>query len=304
MSASNPFNTGDLATLLCTGTQLDYVHARLPGPITADLNKRDAAAIPSGRSFVVRPHFLDPLPVPGEWFELEVRRAWRFGHSDHLSGNIFRHWLDLDALNLPLLGVQDEGTWAPEEWLDIHGFDATELAPEYAEVLAAGERREVELEQILPDPYTKLQVEEDGILESLAWRHAGESEQSEKLLSEMLRQDLRCIDAHAHLGNLQMEGYWGTPDPEQALRHYRVGVEIAERSLAPDGTDLTPRGWVDNRPYIRALDGLALASWALGDVSAAEKLFRKLIMRDPDDGSGARFNLRAVRDGVAYEDAE
>jgi len=304
MPSSNPFAPGDRATLLCTGSQLDYVHARQVGPGISALGKRDKAAIPTGRSFVVRPYFLGELPVPGEWFEVEVSRAWQFGSTNYLSGEITRHWLDLDAVNLPLLRLQYEGTWTPEDWLNVTGLEPEDLEPEYAEVLAAGERREVELEQVLPQPFTKLQAEEDGIMESLAWRHAGESEQAEKLLSEMLRQDLRCIDAHAHLGNLYMEGYWGRPNHERALRHYLVGVEIAERSLSPDGTDLTPRGLIDNRPYTRALHGLALAAWALGKLAEAEEYFSRLLLRDPDDGSGARFNLKAVRDGQAFDESE
>lgn len=304
MPSSNPFAPGDRATLLCAGSQLDYVHARQVGPGSSALGKRDKAAIPTGRSFVVRPYFLGKLPVPGEWFEVEVSRAWQFGSTNYLSGEITRHWLDLDAVNLPLLRLQYEGTWTPEDWLNVTGLEPEDLEPEYAEVLAAGERREVELEQVLPQPFTKLQAEEDGIMESLAWRHAGESEQAEKLLSEMLRQDLRCIDAHAHLGNLYMEGYWGRPNHERALRHYLVGVEIAERSLSPDGTDLTPRGLIDNRPYTRALHGLALAAWALGKLAEAEEYFSLLLLRDPDDGSGARFNLKAVRDGQAFDESE
>lgn len=103
-------------------------------------------------------------------------------------------------------------------------------------VLATEERRQVELAQVLPDPFSPLELEEDAILEAVEWRMMGDSQRSEKLLSELTRQDLRCIDAHAHLGNLFMEGYWGFPGEAHAQRHYRVGVEIAERTWS---TDLT-----------------------------------------------------------------
>lgn len=81
-------------------------------------------------------------------------------------------------------------------------------------------------------------------------------------------------------------------------------MDIAELSLSTDGLDATPRLGVDNRPYIRALFGLALAHWELEEFTTAEGLFRRLLLRDPDDGSDARFCLRAVRDGLRRDDFE
>ena len=43
---------------------------------------------------------------------------------------------------------------------------------------------------------------------------------------ELCRQDLRCLDAHAHLGNLVYQR-----QPEIAVKHYEVGVRIGELSL-------------------------------------------------------------------------
>jgi hypothetical protein len=37
----------------------------------------------------------------------------------------------------------------------------------------------------------------------------------------LLEMDLRCLDAHAHLGNLWFDG-----SAAEALRHYEVGVGI------------------------------------------------------------------------------
>lgn len=298
-----PFAPGDVATLLCVGVELDVLYARVPaataGADTAPLSPRDRAAVPRGRSLIVRTGISRDLPVPGEWFEVAVERAWRFGSTDYLKGTVGRWWLDLDALALEPLAIAHEGAWTLAAWLRTNGLEVEDLEPEYARVAANPVRREVEMEQVLPDPFTPLEYEEDGILEAVGWKESGEHAMCQKILSEMLRQDLRCIDAHAHLGNLFLDGFWGQANPARALRHYQIGVAIAERALAPDGRDLTPRGWIDNRPYLRALHGMGLAARELGDVARAERCFAKLLWRDPSDGAGARFLLHDVRAGRA-----
>lgn len=301
-----PFAPGDRATLLCVGHELDVLYARIPETVERPspehpLSARDASALPRGRSLIVRTGISRVLPIAGEWFEATIERAWRFGGSDHLKADVERVWLDLDAVGLPVLPLRHQHAWTLDGWLERHGLELDDLEPAYDEVTATPERREVEMAQVLPDPFTPLELEEDPILEAVAWREAGDARRCEKLLSEMLRRDLRCVDAHAHLGNLAMTGYLGRRGHDRAQRHYRVGVEIAERALAPDGQDVTPKGFIDNRPYLRALHGLGLARWALGAAEEAERLFAKLLWRDPADGAGARFLIQAVRDGIDYE---
>jgi hypothetical protein len=297
-----PFAAGDTATLICVGITIDLLHARLlePDVDPAGLSRRDAAAVPRGRTVVVRFGVSPDIPVPGELFDLQVEHAWRFGHTDYLRGTVLRCWLDLDRVGVPPLGLQHHREWTLAAWLESQGLDEFDLEPAYDAVVLSGTRREVEIEQVLPDPLSPLELEEDAIYESIALREMGDSIRCEKILSELTRQDLRCIDAHAHLGNLYFEGFWGSADLERARRHYQVGVAIAERTLDP--SDVTAKGWLDNRPYIRVLHGLGLAAWALGDTKEAERLFDKLLMRDPSDGTGARFLVQAVRDGVAYEE--
>jgi hypothetical protein len=67
---------------------------------------------------------------------------------------------------------------------------------------------------------------------------------------------------------------------------------------------VTPKGLIFNRPYLRARHGLGLATWALGDMAEAERLFLRLLWRDPSDGTGARFLVQEVRDGFAYGESD
>jgi hypothetical protein len=58
---------------------------------------------------------------------------------------------------------------------------------------------------------------------------AGDVEGARELLMDTLLRDLRCIDAHGHLGNLEFER-----SPKRAIVHYEIGIRIGELSLPPD----------------------------------------------------------------------
>jgi len=48
---------------------------------------------------------------------------------------------------------------------------------------------------------------------------------------DLCQSDLRCLDAHSHLGNFVFD-HW----PQNAIRHYEVGLRIGELSLGGDFT--------------------------------------------------------------------
>ena len=108
----------------------------------------------------------------------------------------------------------------------------------------------------------------------------------------MLGQDLRCLDAHAHLGNFEFE-HW----PKQALRHYMVGVAIGALTLGTDFDGVLPWGLIDNRPFLRCLHGVGLCLWRLGDLKEAAKTFTRMLWLNPSDNQGERFNLASVEAG-------
>jgi hypothetical protein len=78
------------------------------------------------------------------------------------------------------------------------------------------------------------------------------------ILMNLLAQDLRCLDAHAHLGNREFDYR-----PEKALRHYDTGRAIGDLTLGPTFRGALPWGLIDNRPYLRCLHGKGLALWRL-----------------------------------------
>ena len=63
----------------------------------------------------------------------------------------------------------------------------------------------------------------DPITRSNDLKDAGERAEAEKILMELCRVDLRCLDAHSHLGNFIFDHH-----PKDAIRHYEVGLRIGD----------------------------------------------------------------------------
>jgi tetratricopeptide (TPR) repeat protein len=145
------------------------------------------------------------------------------------------------------------------------------------------------MEQVLPradsdDP------ESDPITESNDLKDAGDVRGALKILMELCQADLRCLDAHAHLGNLAFDH-----DAERAIRHYEVGVRIGGLSLGEPFDGLLPWGFIDNRPVLRCLHGFGLCCWRLGRFEEAERVLQRMLWLNPSDNQGARFLIDAVR---------
>jgi hypothetical protein len=84
----------------------------------------------------------------------------------------------------------------------------------------------------------------------------------------MLEVDLRCLDAHAHLGNMLYQHF-----PKWALSHYEVGVRIGELSLGDGFDGVLGWGLIDNRPFLRCMHGYGLCLWRLERWEQAERAF-------------------------------
>jgi hypothetical protein len=115
--------------------------------------------------------------------------------------------------------------------------------------------------------------------------------------SAPLAADLRCLDAHAHLGNLAFDR-----DPDTAVRHYDMGVKIGELSLGKDFGGLLPWGFIENRPFLRCLHGYGLCMWRFGRLREAEKVFIRMLWLNPADNQGVRSELSDVKEGDAWHE--
>lgn len=232
--------------------------------------------------------------VPGMILTMLPNKRWVHGRTSYLSGPTVATRFDPDALGLTPLGLRDEGPWDPRDQLDAS--DPEEEIPSWFQaILARGTRTAYEMEQVIPgaDP----EAFDDPITASADLARSGNRAGARALLMDLLAADLRCLDAHAYLGNLVFDH-----DPAQALRHYEVGAAIGELTLGPDFDGVLPWGLVDNRPYLRCLHGAGIGAWRLGELTFARAIFGRLLWLNPDDQQGARFCLAALDAGKKWEE--
>ena len=232
--------------------------------------------------------------VPGEIVTINARKQWRYAGHPYISGDVNSHRLDVPALGLVPLRLEDEGPWDPDK--EYWGEEGEPIEEWARPIIARGPRPSFEMEQVLPgsDPDD---WDSDPILEAADLHSAGDLAGARKLLMEMLAADMRCLDAHAHLGNFVFDGR-----PGDAIRHYEVGVRIGELALGPDFDGVLPWGHINNRPFFRCLHGYGLCLWRMGRTDEAEQVFDRMLWLNPSDNQGIRFMLPQVRAGELWED--
>jgi tetratricopeptide (TPR) repeat protein len=231
--------------------------------------------------------------VPGEIMTVKPRKQWSYVGHPYLSGEIESTRLDVRALGLVPLRLEGMGTWNPTEH---YWGEENELIEEWAKpIIARGPRPELEMEQVLPgqdldDPFA------DPITESNDLKDAGDRGEALQILMELCQADLRCLDAHAHLGNFVFEHR-----PEDAIRHYEVGLRIGELSLGDGFEGVLLWGHIDNRPFLRCMHGYGLCLWRLGRYDEAGRIFERMLWLNPSDNQGVRFLVEKVRAGKAWK---
>ncbi|MDY6792641.1 MAG: tetratricopeptide repeat protein [Thermodesulfobacteriota bacterium] len=234
--------------------------------------------------------------VPGAIVKIMPRKQWRYRGHPYLSGDIQSTRIDLKALDLAPLGLAEMGMWDPKE--EYWGED-DESIEEWAEpIISHGPRPMFEMEQVLPgeapdDPFN------DPITRSNDLKDDGKRAEAIKILMELCQADLRCLDAHSHLGNFTFDH-----SPQVAIRHYEVGLRIGELSLGDEFAGVLTWGLIDNRPFLRCMHGYGLCLWRLGRFDEAEHIFQQMLWLNPSDNQGLRFLIDDVKRKTAWEDRE
>jgi tetratricopeptide (TPR) repeat protein len=231
--------------------------------------------------------------IPGEIATIQPRKQWTYGGNPYLSGDILETRLDISALGLTPLILEDRGPWNPEEqyWRE----EGEPLQEWEREIVAHGPRPAFEMQQVLPgwnsdDPFS------DPIGQSNDLRDAGKYQDALKILMELCESDLRCLDAHAHLGNIAFEH-----SAKAAIRHYEVGVRMGELSLGDRFDGVLEWLCLDNRPYLRCLHGYGLCLWRLHRIREAREVFNRMLWLNPSDNQGARFLIHDIDVGRSWE---
>ncbi len=233
--------------------------------------------------------------LPGEMVTVRPQKFWRYAGHPYLSGEIESHHIDVPLLGLTPLRLYERGMWNPaaEYWGEPNDFLSEWAVP----IIACGPRPTFEMEQVLPGR-TSSGTFDDPIMQSIELKEAGDLGEARRILTEVLSSELRCLDAHAHLGNMSFDVL-----PKDSIRHYEMGLRIGELSLGKDFDGLLPWGWIDNRPYLRCLHGYGLCLWRLERLREAEQIFQRMLWLNPSDNQGARFLLADLKSGKPWEAA-
>ena len=245
------------------------------------------------RTFTFRAGRLWDL-VPGEIATVKPAKQWTYAGNPYLSGAIASTRLDARALGLVPLRMEERGIWDPAQH---YWGEEGEPVEEWAKpVIARGPRPEFEMEQVLPgadveDPFS------DPIGESNDRKDSGDFDGAYKILMDLCQADLRCLDAHSHLGNFLFDHR-----PEDAIRHYEAGFRIGELSLSNEFGGVLPWGCIDNRPFLRCMHGFGLCLWRLGRFDEAGRILDRMLWLNPSDNQGVRLVIGQVRAGAAWKD--
>ncbi len=185
--------------------------------------------------------------------------------------------------------------WNPEE--QYWGEDVAPLEEWAKSIIACGSRRAYEMQQVLPgwdsdNPFS------DPIGQSNDLRDAGRPQDALKILMNLCESDLRCLDAHSHLGNFAFEH-----SLKDAIRHYEVGVRIGELSLGERFDGVLEWRCIDNRPFLRCLHGYGLCLWRLDRAKEAREVFNRMLWMNPSDNQGARFLLHDIDSGRSWKES-
>ncbi|MEM0466076.1 MAG: hypothetical protein QXX20_00530 [Candidatus Thermoplasmatota archaeon] len=125
---------------------------------------------------------------------------------------------------------------------------------------------------------------------------------AERLFRDVLRKAPLHIDALHHLAIILDEKGQET----EALQLWEQGVAIGRqafpKTFAPG--DRLEWGWLENRPFLRCLHGLALAVHDAGDAGRSTCLLEELLSYNPDDNQGIReFLIGAYLEEQKYQNA-
>ncbi len=233
--------------------------------------------------------------VPGHLVTLVLERRWTWRGDAYASGTIENPRIDVARLGLEPLPLEGG------ELEDVGSYSEPYAEPDpYAPLwkkLTARPRPSFEFDAIAWGALPGLAGDENPARGAAELAEAGDLEGARELLMEALGIDLRCIDAHAHLGNLEFD-----ESPERAMVHYEIGIRIGELSLHAGFDGLLVWSRLRNRPFLRCLHGYGLCLWRLGRLAEARQIFERLLSLNPNDNQGVRYCWEEARSGRSWDE--
>ena len=115
----------------------------------------------------------------------------------------------------------------------------------------------------------------------------GNLDEAERVFKAVLAEMPDHLDAIHHLAMVLSDRYLS----EQARDLWEQADRIARKVFPQDfdtGKDRLEWGWLENRPFLRCLHGLALVRYEEGRTEDALRLFQELLPLNPNDNQGVR----------------
>ena len=155
-------------------------------------------------------------------------------------------------------------------------------------------------EFVFPDVYNDLM---DEFYSGCEFCEEGSLDGAERAFRAVLAQMPDHLDALHHLAVVLSKRDLA----DQALDLWEQAVRIGRKAFPQDfkpGKDCLEWGWLENRPFLRCLHGLALARYKEGQIEEALRLFQELLSLNPNDNQGVRAMSQEALFGLGrLEDA-
>lgn len=217
----------------------------------------------------------------------EVTKQWLFKKTTYLSGSLIDHHFDLEALDIPGHEFREVELVSALQW-----YEPYELKGFIGECLRGGKRMSYAFEDYTG--YGFYQADSDPVTEA---NESDSVDQKYDKLAKLWEDYPQCIDALVHMGYLNFNFSRSLRNAENC---HRVAIHIAEKLVPPGLDGIFLWSELNNRPYLRALHGLCLVAWRLGNFAEAEQVARKMLRLNPPDNQGARFLIEQIMQGEPW----
>jgi tetratricopeptide (TPR) repeat protein len=223
----------------------------------------------------------------------KIEKEWIFKKHKYASGKILDNRLIFSNIKTKTLVYESDGIWDPHE---SYGNEAEEYFPDYI--------REGYREAYIFKDYTGYgfyEKDDDPVYNSVELKEYGEEEKAYDLLTKLWQDYPECIDALVHIGSMY---FYSELFLHRSYNCYKAAVEIAERGMPEDIDGIFL--WIchENRPYLRALNGLYLILWKQKEYEKAYEVATKLLRMCPTDNLGVRFNIEKIKNREKWEEEQ
>jgi tetratricopeptide (TPR) repeat protein len=140
-------------------------------------------------------------------------------------------------------------------------------------------------------------TKEDYFDKAMDFLEENEKEKAIEYLNKALSFDDEYIEAINGLGSIYFYR-----DLEKSKEYYEKSVELSKKELGGRWPDELEWGIWENRPYLRALQGLGLIHWRNNEIEKAKEIFELLLKMNPHDNQGIRYCMAAIYKGLTWAD--